>query len=255
MRPADSTRTTLALGGVACVLVAGGFGLLLTGPEARPGTLAGASAPEVLAHWPVTMLRRQVPATIHGPRFVVGDGLAFRWLDQETVFARSRVGSGEMRRAVLALERAEPVPELVLWLGNNAMLLPQEAVHLGGDIAAIITTVAPERYVIVAPQPLWTSQLSVAAHETARRELTARFPDRVVDPFPVLQAALARGAPVYYDDFWLTAVGYAHVTNLVERALGYDRPLLGPTHGIAEYGRMRAPLPAGMTRSSPRRLL
>lgn len=242
------------LSGLALALIAGGAGFLLTGPEAQSGPVPGAGAPEVVAYWHIA---RHIPALatdIRGPRLVIGDGMVRRWIGPETVFAIDRATSAEIQGAVAELDRAGPVRELVLWLGTHNLARTGTPGDLAGDIRAILAVVQPERYVIVAPLPLWTSPVSVNVYGTANRKLAEQFPGHVIDPFPVLQAAMAQRAPVYYDGEALTIVGYDHITNMVNRALGSDEPPLPLTHGIAEYGRMRTPMPAGVSRrGDPRR--
>ena len=144
------------------------------------------------------------------------------------------------------MPRGEPIDELVMWLGNDDLARRWDIRLVGPAVTRIIEALQPRTYLIIAPLPVWSQETSVILNDTAEQQLLAQFPGRVLNPHPVLQEALAARAPVYYDDFRLTAVGYAHVTNLVERAFGRDVPALAPTFGIEEYGRMPTPVPAGL---------
>lgn len=227
------------------VLILGGPSLEI--PTARQRARRGSTLPaELEAYIQVQAVRRTVLTGIVGPRFVVGDGLAWSWPQEPNVFAIRGATAAHIRAVVLQLPRQGPVEELVVWLGSDDLHAGRSLDGLVTEVAEIVAYVQPASYVVVAPQPVWNRQGPILAQRAAHAALLQHFGGRLVDPLGRLQSALFIRAPAYYDDFLLTAVGYDHVSNHVRIGLGYNEALLPLSHGIEEFGAMVGAQPAGI---------
>ncbi len=257
MRPPERGNGRAWLVGVACLLIGAGAVTIFGGPPLRVSAdqsafAAEVMAPELAAHRDVSRVTRELPTHISGARFIVGDSQAWYWATEPRVYAHKGATSADVRRALVQVPRTGPVDELIVWLGSDEIRTGRTPGTLLADVAAIIAYVQPTEYVVVAPLPRWTSDESIAIEKQTTQALMGRFPGRVADPYGVLQAALFVRAPVYYDDYHLTSVGYDQVRNQVEITLGYNQKPLSLGHGILEYGRMTAPLPVGLRNAKQR---